>query len=68
MSDLLESAKEAREACAAMMRVLARHGLAEEAMDECAKAGVRDGFGVRLQNAIQAVDNPPSLHATDPKA
>jgi hypothetical protein len=54
--DLLRAAKEARDACAALFRFAAATGKHDEAMLYIARAGVRDGFGVRLQQAIAAME------------
>lgn len=53
---LLAAAKEAREACAALFRFAATTDRADVAMEMIADAGVRDGFGSRLQVAIEEAD------------
>lgn len=55
--ELLQSCKELRDACAAMMRVIAaaipdRADILDCFMDECRDAGVVNGFGVRAQRAV----------------
>lgn len=53
----LDSLKEMRNACAACFRVIARHELAEELETELILANVKEGFGLRFQNAIKAIEN-----------
>jgi hypothetical protein len=53
---LLDAAKEAREALAAAARVIVNSGLTIAFRDEAGHAGVADGFGVRLQSAIRALE------------
>lgn len=66
-ADLLETAKELREALTAAMRVLAeidtgtlmgldRQERMQRFVDEVHLAGLKDGFGVRCQNVIARID------------
>jgi hypothetical protein len=54
--DLLKTCMEARKACAAAFRVIARYSNGNDMIhsleDEMNKAGISNGFGVRLQSAI----------------
>jgi hypothetical protein len=50
---LLETHQEMTAACAAAMRVMARHGLAEEFGLELTEAVVVDGFGTRAVDALR---------------
>jgi hypothetical protein len=52
---LLVALQECREAAAAAMRVLVRHGLSEAFTAELARCGVREGFGARADRAIASV-------------
>lgn len=57
-TDLLASVKELREAAAAMMRVIANHvELISEMGAECQRAGIKDGFGKRAQEAIAEAES-----------
>lgn len=56
-TDLVAAAKECREACAACFRVLVSHGLAERTDQEFSAAGVKNGFGVRIQEAIKEMES-----------
>lgn len=49
---LLEALKEMTAACAAAMRVLARHELADEFEQEFTAAGVSKTFGLRAKRVI----------------
>lgn len=56
--DLLAACVEAREVCAAAMRVLANAGRTDEFLDEVRLAGIPDGFGTRIQAAIDRAVRP----------
>ena len=47
--------QEARDACAAACRVIAEAGLSERLEAELAKAGVKTGFGARMDAALAAM-------------
>jgi len=53
-AQLRAALEEMRAACAAAMRVLDKHDLAEEFVFEAKFAGVTDGFGVRAAAALAA--------------
>ena len=63
LQSLVNAAKEAREALAACFRGAEKAGgyATETLLDEIAARGIRDGFGARLQEAIERADDALNL-------
>lgn len=60
--DLLASCKELREAMAGAMRVIAEHGALVEAFEaEMRRIGAKDGFGVRVEEAVAKAEGAANL-------
>lgn len=52
-NELLDCAKELREALAACFRVIYKQGGVPELEEEFRRIGIKDGLGVRVQEAIK---------------